>query len=59
MAEKLKSKINNESFISEKFQHPAAILVIFLSLIFFFNEVVFDGRVFISGDSMASKVLRL
>ena len=35
MAEKLKSKINNESFISEKFQHPAAILVIFLSLIFF------------------------
>lgn len=55
MAEKLKSKINNESFISEKFQHPAAILVIFLSLIFFFNEVVFDGRVFISGDSMASK----
>ncbi len=38
-----------------KFQHPAAVLAILLSLVVFFNEVVFEGKVFVAADNIASK----
>ncbi len=40
--------------IPQKYQHAAAIAVIFISLLFFFNEIIFSGKVFVSGDSIAS-----
>ena len=43
------------SIIPLKFQHAAAIVVIFLSLIIFFHEVVFDGKVFVAADNIAAK----
>lgn len=41
--------------IPERFQHPAAILVLVLSLLVFFHQAVFNGRVFVSGDSVAGQ----
>jgi len=43
------------SILPERFQHPAAILAIFISLIVFFHQVVLDGKVFVSPDSVASQ----
>jgi hypothetical protein len=43
------------TLIPKKYQHAAAIAVIFLSLIIFFNEIVFEGKVFIAADNIASR----
>ncbi|MBI2427778.1 MAG: YfhO family protein [Ignavibacteriales bacterium] len=38
-----------------KFQHLAAVLAILLSIVVFFNEIVFEGKVFVAADNIASK----
>ena len=40
--------------IPQKYQHAAAIALIFISLLIFFNEIVFSGKVFVSGDTIAA-----
>jgi hypothetical protein len=40
--------------IPQKYQHAAAIALIFISLLIFFNEIVFSGKVFVSGDTVAA-----
>ncbi|MFA6468248.1 MAG: YfhO family protein [Bacteroidota bacterium] len=50
------SKQKSESqLIPPKFQHAASIAVIFFSLIIFFHDVVFEGKVFGAADTIASK----
>ncbi|MFA6540447.1 MAG: YfhO family protein [Bacteroidota bacterium] len=44
-----------KDFIPAQYQHATALFVIFLSLIVFFHEIVFDGKVFVAADSIASK----
>jgi Predicted membrane protein len=39
--------------IPQKYQHAVAIALIFVSLLIFFNEIVFSGKVFVSGDTVA------
>jgi hypothetical protein len=46
---------DHRALIPERFHHGAAILMLFISLIVFFNEIVFDSRVFIAADTIASK----
>lgn len=41
--------------IPQRFQHATAITVIFLSLVVFFHSLVFDGKVFLAADNIASK----
>jgi hypothetical protein len=41
--------------IPERFQHPAAIVVLFISLLVFFHQAVFNGKVFVSSDSVAGQ----
>lgn len=43
------------SIIPARFQHAASVIVLFLSLIIFFHELVFDGKVFLAADNIASK----
>ena len=40
--------------IPKKYQHAAAIAAILISLLFLFNEIIFSGKVFVSGDSIAA-----
>lgn len=40
--------------IPERYQHPIAILVLLLSLVVFFHEIIFDGKIFVSSDSIAA-----
>lgn len=54
-AKKQQKQQSESSLIPKKYQHFAAILVIFLSLILFFNEIVFEGKVFNAADNIASK----
>lgn len=44
----------DQSFIPERFQHPAAILLLLLSLLLFFNEIFFGGKSFLDVDNIAS-----
>ncbi|MFA5834009.1 MAG: YfhO family protein [Bacteroidota bacterium] len=53
--EKPSKLLQNAPAIPLKYQHAAAITVIFLSLVIFFHELVFDGKVFVAADSIASK----
>lgn len=55
MASGKKSQKQQQSVIPPKYQHPAALAVLFLSLIIFFHEIVFDGKVFVAADTIASK----
>ncbi|MDD8017197.1 MAG: YfhO family protein [Bacteroidota bacterium] len=41
--------------IPSKYQHFAAVAVIFLSLIIFFNTIIFEGKIFGAADTIASK----
>jgi hypothetical protein len=41
-------------FIPPKYQHLAAIILLYLSLILFFNEVIFGGKTFLGVDTIAS-----
>ncbi len=49
-----KSK-QEQDLIPLKYQHIAAVFAIFISLIIFFHDVVFDGKVFVSGDTIAGQ----
>lgn len=52
---KEKSIKSEREIIPQKYQHGAAIAVLFLSLIIFFNAIVFEGKVFGAADTIASK----
>ncbi|MEW5798495.1 MAG: YfhO family protein [Bacteroidota bacterium] len=54
-AKKSQKQQTETPLIPAKFQHPAAVLAILLSLVVFFNEVVFEGKVFVAADNIASK----
>jgi len=45
----------DSSIIPLRYQHAAAVILIFLSLIVFFHELVFEGKVFLAADTIASK----
>lgn len=53
---KVKPAIQSQdsTLIPLKYQHVAAVAVIFLSLIIFFHELVFEGKVFVTADNIAS-----
>ncbi len=53
--EKSPKTSNDTSLIPSKYQHVASVIVIFLSLIIFFSELVFEGKVFVAADNIASK----
>ncbi len=53
--EKPLKHVSDSSIIPMKYQHAAAITVIFLSLVIFFHEVVVEGKVFLAADNIASK----
>jgi hypothetical protein len=41
-------------FIPVKYQHLAAIGVLFLSLVIFFSQIIFNGKTFLGADTIAS-----
>lgn len=45
---------SEHNFIPERFQHPAAILLLLLSLLLFLNEIFFGGKAFLDVDNIAS-----
>ncbi len=49
-----KKSEQEKSIIPEKYQHAASIAIIFLSLIIFFHDVVFEGKVYQASDMIAS-----
>ncbi len=53
--EKVGKPKSESPLIPVRYQHAVSILVIFLSLIIFFHEVVFESRVFVAADTIASK----
>ncbi len=56
-SKKLKTTVPPKEFatIPQPYQHFAAISILVLSLIFFFHELVFEGKVFLAADNIASK----
>jgi len=50
-----KRQATSSSIIPVQYQHVAAVTVIVLSLLMFFHEIVFDGKVFVAADNIASK----
>lgn len=57
MAAKKKEKTvkTENDILPVKYQHLASVLTIFLSLVIFFHEIVFDGKTFVAADTVASK----
>ncbi len=53
--EKSSKKVQETSIIPPKYQHGVSILVLLISLIVFFHELVLDGKVFLAADNIASK----
>ncbi len=53
--EKTTKQIVDHDLIPVRYQHAASVAVIFLSLIIFFSDVVFDGKIFGAADTIASK----
>jgi hypothetical protein len=53
--EKPSKQSHDSVVIPIKYQHVAAIAVIFLSLVIFFHELVFESKVFVAADNIASK----
>ena len=52
------TKLSSEKespIIPVRYQHLASLLVIVVSLVIFFHEAVFDGKVFSSGDSISGQ----
>ena len=41
-----------QPIIPNKYQHPVAIAIIYLSILIFFHAMVFDGKVYQSSDSL-------
>jgi hypothetical protein len=60
MAKKVREQIRNPKTTAEhpiippKYQHAAAVAVLFLSIIIFFAPIVFNGKIFVSVDSIGS-----
>lgn len=54
-AKKSQKQQTETPLIPLTFQHAAAVLGILLSLVVFFNEIVFEGKVFVAADNIASK----
>ena len=54
--EKKTRSLNREEqpFIPPKYQHVAAIIVLYLSLVIFLNQVIFGGKTFLGADTIAS-----
>lgn len=52
---RIKKQQSNPPYIPLRYQHVAAVAAILLSLIVFFNEIVFEGKVFVAADNIASK----
>jgi hypothetical protein len=63
MAEQKKERQRKQSpekesaIIPLRYQHAVSVAIIFISLPLFFNEIVFSGKVFVSGDTVASHSL--
>lgn len=61
MAEQKKDRTRRQpsekvaGLIPEKYRHLVSIAVIFILLPLFLNEVVFNGKVFVSGDTVAAR----
>ncbi len=53
--EKSSKQPQDSPVIPLKYQHIVAVSVIFLSLVIFFHELVFEGKVFVAADNIASK----
>ncbi len=53
--EKSLKQSQESTIIPLKYQHIAAVVLIFLSLVVFFSELVFEGKVFVAADTIASK----
>ncbi|MDP1677942.1 MAG: YfhO family protein [Bacteroidota bacterium] len=53
--EKSTKHANDTPLIPLEYQHFASVSVLFLSLIIFFSEIVFEGKVFVAADNIASK----
>jgi hypothetical protein len=49
-----KTETSGRTIIPQKYQHPVAIAIIYLSLLLFFHAVIFEGKTYLSADSMAS-----
>jgi hypothetical protein len=49
-----KPMMEERSIIPLKFQHPAAMAVIYICLLLFFHPVVFEGKTYQSVDAIAS-----
>ena len=43
-----------KDLIPARYQHAAAVAILFLSLIIFFNEIIFGGKTFLDVDNLAS-----
>jgi hypothetical protein len=60
MAKKVREQIRNPKTTAEhpiippKYQHAAAVAILFLSIIIFFAPIVFGGKIFVSVDSIGS-----
>lgn len=48
------TKGEEREFIPKRYQHAAAIGIVFLSLLIFFNEIIFSGKTFLAEDNIAS-----
>jgi hypothetical protein len=53
-ARNIKTATAEHPSIPPKYQHPAAIALLFLCLLIFFHSITFDGKTFQSVDSIAS-----
>jgi hypothetical protein len=50
----IKKVTADHPYIPSKFQHPAAMLFLYLCLVIFFHSVVFEGKTYQSADTIAS-----
>ena len=53
-ARNIKAIAVDRSIIPPKYQHVAAVVLLFLSIVIFFAPLVFDGKIFVSADSIGS-----
>ncbi|MBN1397933.1 MAG: YfhO family protein [Bacteroidetes bacterium] len=50
----VKTAADDRPFIPQKFQHPAAIIFLFICLLVFFHSIVFDGKTYQGVDTIAA-----
>ncbi|HTP12011.1 MAG TPA: YfhO family protein [Bacteroidota bacterium] len=44
----------DETLIPEKYQHAVVLIVLFLTLVVFFNQIIFGGKTYLGSDTIAS-----